>query len=282
MYNYLMTACMSALVLLTIGCDSATIVNPASGRLINADSQSVPSFEQLVVFGDSYSNSQATNVDPDAGRPLVYADLLSRDHSKPLKNYAISGARVADDLDRGLNGPRQLQSHVLSDTVLPGNLYLIWGGYNDIISHLEGFCCDIDTRPTVSVAEFSGQLGQMINTLSSEGASKILVLNLIAADHWPIVKDTDQTQLARQLTLEFNSAIESVVANDNYSANVVLVDIYSFAESIFESPDDYGISNTAACDSLSCDGFFFADALHPGHIGHRLIAAEINNYITVD
>ena len=232
-------------------------------------------YTQLVAFGDSLTDSG--NICPIpfncpsppylAGRfsngptwvELLAADLglAAAPSGSSGTNHAVGGATTSNIL-----GQVTAYNSAHGGAIDPAALYVLNGGGNDII--LGG-----------DPASSANNIGFAVLALINAGAQDILVMNL--GD----VGATPQEPAGQRIpTQAFNSVLEANLASLDVFANIIRFDAFASLDAVIASPGANGFTDvTTACwDGVTLcsdpDGHLWWDRLHPGSVGHELLAAS--------
>ena len=216
-------------------------------------------------------------------------DASANGNGQSGDNYAVGGARVAEDVF-GQLGPTpsvasQVQSFLGAGGVDPDALYSVWGGANDVFAVAAG----APPEQTIGTA-VAAQVG-LVGALQGAGARYVLVPNLPDMGITPAARaqgPVAQGQLTA-LASAYNDALFGGLAASNL--RVIPLDTFSFLREIAANPGDYGFTNVTSpgCDpvtaasSLTCSPasyvqpdapktYLFADGVHPTDAGHAALA----------
>jgi len=155
----------------------------------------------------------------------------------------------------------------------PNALYVVWGGGNDVL--------DEDS------ANAPANLGSVISSLAAAGARNFLVPNLPNIGLVPLSLEDGSSAVKEQLSLEFNSELEQVLAelSATLPVNIRTLDVFGLFNTILGAPGDYGFTNwTEACYQgplgiggpgdvcADPDAWVFWDGIHPTAHSHQLLA----------
>jgi cholinesterase len=246
----------------------------------SAAAQAQPTFNHLVVFGDSLSDMG------NAGRfsnGPVWVEQLAAMLKLPLsaserggQNFAVGGARVEE-------GPQSVRAQVEEFLKQPRpsgrTLYVIWGGGNDVLAAIG----EPDALSKVNAAAVS--LKSIVAKLIAHGASDLLVPNLPDVSITPEVQahGTKAISEGRRLSLDFNKAIEqglNDLVQSSTSFMLYRLDLAGMAERARKDPASYGFTNisTPCRASAQCEKHLFWDEVHPttgahGHLAEGALRA---------
>lgn len=254
---------------------------------LTVSSQQIDPINQLVVFGDSLSDTgtvfRATGglypSDPPyfQGRysnGRVWVEYLAEQLGLPdsqINNFACGGATTSGDFSGLVPGLlsqvqsfTQNHSNTTSDT-----LYVLWAGAND---YLQGM-----TNPALPVANIS----KAIESLAGIGATKILVANLPDLGQLPATRSSANSSNLSSLTQAHNSGLRralKVLNQQHHDLEIVTLDANSLYQQAITDPAQFGFTQvTSAClvGSSSCrnpEQFLFWDSIHPTTTGHQILA----------
>ena len=216
-------------------------------------------------------------------------DASANGNGQSGDNYAVGGARVAEDVIGAL-GPTpsmasQVQSFMGTGGVDPDALYSLWGGANDVFAIAAG----APSEQTIGTA-VSTQIG-LVGALQGAGARYVLVPALPDMGITPAARAQGpmaQAQLSA-LAGAYNDALFGGLAANGL--RVIPLDTFSFLREVAANPGEFGFSNVTgtACEpqitaqSLTCSPasythpdaaktYLFADGVHPTDAGHAALA----------
>ena len=268
---------------------AAAVVLVAQTGAAGAAAQAGPSFSQVVVVGDSFSDNG--NLYALTGGPLppywqgrisngpVWAEYLAQKLGVPLIDFAWAGATtgVGNGVDGGtVDEPgafglpgmtTAFQNAFGAGPIDPNGLYILWGG-------------GIDLRAATNPAEASVVIGKAVTnlvtmavTLQSLGATRILVLNLQDFAKAPafLHEDPQILQFITQGSLALNQALKA-----NLPPGVHYFDTFSRFADLMANPGDYGLSNVTdpliSTPGADPNEFFYWDGVHPTTAAHAILA----------
>lgn len=272
-----------------------------------AAAAAAPSFTDLVIFGDSLSDTGNLSIAsggfyPKAGTTQPY--FGGRFSDGPLwteylaiglgqaadaapsliggNNYAWAGARTG----AGGSPPGLLDQTSLWAATKPADasaLYVLVGGGNDMrdartdapgTSTLEVNYRKLSAQS--AVANLKGSLG----ILAAHGAKHVLVSNLPNLANTPEAVFLGVTAASADASLQFNLLMPSLLS---YGASVGLdisfLDLAGITAAVRANPAAYGITDIDhpcagffGTTGVSCSTSAFSDNLHPSGRAHQLIA----------
>ena len=259
-----------------------------------------PSFDNVVVFGDSLSdNGNFSSLVPGGERMrfttnpgLVASELVAKHYGFTLEpstsggtDFAWGGAQSAKDLGVIVSARTQVNQYIAANGGHADShaLYTMWIGANDILN-----------------LDFSQNLqGQMVNaanaevstlsTLQQAGARYIVVYNLPDVSNTPAVHGTALADFAGQLGSLYNSTLNDGIAT--LGTGIVPVNTYALLNQVIADPARYGFSNVTdrACttsSSINCTpstlatpnagtSYLFADGVHPTAAAHVMLSQVV-------
>lgn len=250
----------------------------AGGTLAEAEPAKAappPSFADLVVFGDSLSDTG------NAGRfsdgPVWVEGIADRLDVRltPSRfggtNYAVGGARTHG---RPTDVRGQLQAYLASPDRRPisGTLFVVFAGANDLLA--AGCAGTRDRAAKTAAAAIAATVGD----LAAAGARTILVPNLPDIGAAPLVQAQggDCSDQLRRLSRVFNAALENkledVERRDRF-LHLVRLDVFALSEQLAR-PGEAGFDHgDTPCTGDSCNRVLFWDSLHPSARAHARLAA---------
>lgn len=243
--------------------------------LMNSTAQAMSVFDQIVVFGDSLSDSG------NAGRfsnGPVWVEYLARGIGLTLQpareggsNFAVGGARL--DPRSGSTSLRAQADAYLQGRRSPGRiLYIVYGGGNDLLAVVS----QPQAAATVDAAVAS--MRDIVADLVRRGATDILVPNLPRIGMTPAVRahGSPVVEAADQLAERFNAGLDGALSTYAGHSGVRLyrLDVRGLAERVRADPAASGfVDITHPCGQRgNCDGYLFWDEVHPTTRAHQRLA----------
>jgi phospholipase/lecithinase/hemolysin len=267
------------------------------------------SFSQLVVFGDSLSDTgnlyiatkganpaqpgyssglftDGPNSDPSTNSPLgvwdqQLATMLGLPSPAPVlaghggTNYAFGGALTGTDPNyaNGTGVP------YVEDQV---GLYLATHSNTASASALYTFWAganDIFDSPTPQTAQTAvANLEASINALYADGGRDFLWLNMPPLGSTPDGLNSGASAYLNQLSKLYNAdwlgAIGSLDSHDP-GIDITGVNVYGLTESFLSDPSKYGFTNLdtpAQGQNVNPNDYLFWDGVHPTTVGHYWVA----------
>ncbi|MEB3766454.1 autotransporter domain-containing protein [Acinetobacter sp. MD2] len=247
--------------------------------LTAASTAQAASFNNVVVFGDSLSdsgnfsknylipsfkfttnfgNTTVENVAAALGHPISASEMGGT-------NYAWGSAGVENNFDpkheylKVKTLPNQLDSYLSKTNGQADShtLYQVWGGANDIFGLVSKTQDPVILMSGVTTAATS-ELGLLAN-LKAAGANYVVVYNLPNMGLTPQAHQAEKTvpgsiKAATQLSGLYNTTLNSGL--DSLSAsglNIIPVNVYGLLNEVISNPTAYGFSNVTdeACGKAS-------------------------------
>jgi outer membrane lipase/esterase len=254
------------------------LVSALALALAGASTAQAQSFSDVVVFGDSLSdsgnvaqlqhlpagNSFTTNPDP------VYAEIVAQafgftgtNSLAGGHNYAFGGACARNNgaTFTCVNSPGSFSLGTQLGTYLgapaqaghadPNALYMMWGGANDIFT-AAGAPATAQQNTGVAAATMVGLIG----TLQNAGARTIVVFNLPDLGLTPLNVGTASQPSASALSFVFNSTFNGGLAT--LHDGIVPINVFGLINEIVANPATYGFTDVThqACGvgstSIAC------------------------------
>jgi outer membrane lipase/esterase len=165
----------------------------------------------------------------------------------------------------------------VSGHVPANNLYVFWGGANDIFNAAAAGATGaaVDAAASQAAANIDGEIQSLYNA----GGRDFLWLNLPPLDKTP--GSTGNTELADATTV-FNNAFSTDVTGLNAAqtfGHVTGIDINALTSELLTDPSKYGLTNVtnSAQDltGINPDTYLFWDGAHPTTAGDALIAQRV-------
>jgi phospholipase/lecithinase/hemolysin len=239
--------------------------------------EAMPTYSQIVAFGDSYSESGNIGRSTDAENWLEYlaSDLDVLGGITPSlnggSNYSLGTATV---LGAGmLDFQAQLNAYRVPNPVAdPDALYVLWLGFNDIL----GAENDIDL--VLHAEQVADGIAAGIETLSDSGGRHFLVANAWDINTTPFstafetAARRDQNRVLHTL---FNESLTSVLGGLEYPIHHL--DAFGLSQEIWADPEGFGfIDDTSVCaaSAVDCEGLVWRDLIHPTSASHRILATR--------
>ena len=242
---------------------------------MNTPARSTPTFEHLVVLGDSLSDTG--NAGRSSNGPVWVEHLADRlglqlsPSQRGGTNFAVGGARLDPR-----SGPHSLRAQVDAFLRRPKPngrmLVIVYGGGNDLLAVVGHPHAPLMMDAAVSA------LRSIVADLIAHGASDILVPNLPDVGITPEVRARGSQAVAEARTLasRFNAALEGALAEATAKAGVRLyrLDVWSMVERARADPAAFGFVEIAKpCNTSGrCEGYLFWDQVHPTTQGHQRLA----------
>ncbi|MCG8548787.1 MAG: SGNH/GDSL hydrolase family protein [Desulfobacterales bacterium] len=227
---------------------------------VGGSGQAATTFDNLVVFGDSLSDTGQIGRFSDGD---IWVETLARSLGLTLYNNAYAGATTGyDNPGVGLTNTGllwQVDEYVSS---LPSeySLVTVWAGANDLANN-RGY--------ENAVANIATALG----LLYEAGFRYFMVPNLPDIGNTPIAQATGETyvQAASLWSREFNAYLAAMLtdfAEQNQGAVLYDLDIYAVFDEYTVNAEDW-------------EKLFWTDGYHPSSVGHNLIASVATNAVPV-
>lgn len=222
--------------------------------------QAATTFENLVVFGDSLSDTGQIGRFSDGD---LWVETLSKNLGLTLYDNAYAGATTGyDNPGVGLNHTGllwQVNEYVPSSQN-KDSLVTVWAGANDWENN-RGY---EDAVANIAIA---------LGLLYEEGVRYFMVPNLPDIGNTPKAQTIGEAyvQAASLWSREFNASLAAMLtkfAKQNEGAVLYDLDIYAVFDEYTVNGDDW-------------EQLFWIDDYHPSSIGHNLIASVAANALSV-
>jgi phospholipase/lecithinase/hemolysin len=265
-------------------------------------------YDQLVVFGDSLSDSGNNTLVPQVGsnpgqvitgntyvpsqtyasgvysNGPVWATDAAAKLGVPLApslaggtNYAFGGATTGGN---GLlpNLITQANLYLATNTVSANALYVVAGGGNDARAALTAIAaCADQACPGSTVMQtakqYAANVGAIVDALQAGGAQHIIVWNTPNLGLAPAVAAAGASGLGTFLAASMNAALTAELLGE---PGVKTFDIFGLGTAIAGNPGAFGFTNvTDACGAIAaanCNTYAYWDGIHPTAAAHEVIA----------
>jgi len=284
----------------------------ALALVVTAAAAPAASYNSLVVFGDSLSdsgnNALAIGADPGqviSGNSYIpsqpyasltysngpvwvdsFASMLNLSVTPSLAggtNFAYGGARTMRNTGPFPPGLRdQVDSYLgLTGGVAAADaLYVIAGGGNNARDALEAIAGGAPLVQTLAAAglQYASNVGRMVDQLQAAGAQHIVVWNTPNLAYAPAV--AAEGALAQGLGQAVASFMNQVLGQRlQGEVGVTTFDLFGLLGQAVADPGAYGFTDvTNACGAVvGCDpsSYLFWDGIHPTSGGHQLLAQSM-------
>ncbi len=264
---------------------TAALGGEAGGLLAGLPQTELPyaPFYQNGIFTDGSLTSPSSAVQglwvqqlaPKLGLPVPAPSLAGG------SDYAFAGAETGSGIAyQGLvqNMGLQLTDYCGACTsVSPNNLYVFWGGSDDIL--------DNPTNPVAAADTAAANIMGYINTLANAGGKEFLWLNLPPLGNIPLVASQGPTAqlIANDASMAFNQAWATDIGlldAGHPGITMVGMNTYALFNAIANDPSAYGFTNITSPaanfmngnQNVNPDQYLFWDAEHPTTTGHTALA----------
>lgn len=167
-----------------------------------------------------------------------------------------------------------------------GSLVTLWFGANDIIGELDTVAATTPANPfpqlfstaTAAAMAVSAAVSAIIET----GPAEIVLLNLPDLGAAPAYSATPLAPLATYATAVYNGAVASLPGLSTAATGVRVFDTNGLVSAALADPAAFGfdpaLAGSACFDDAAgpeCDGYIFADGVHPTTNAHLQIARAL-------
>jgi phospholipase/lecithinase/hemolysin len=230
----------------------------------------------------------------DLGVPPLNASLTGG------TDFAYGGAETGQTPVHTLN-PTDLTSQysqflTQSPSPLPGALYAVWAGANDVLDIANNNPPD----PATAISDAVNNEMAVIGGLVAHGAQNLLVLNVPNLGITPYEQERGPAtaQNASALAASYNAQLAAALQPLEASGalHVDLVDTYSVLDAAKTNPGAYGFtdvtdplwngnltsstSGTLRASGSAQNQYLFFDSLHPSAQAHNMLASGIAQSLT--
>lgn len=289
-------------------------------------SLNVHAYNQIYVFGDSLSDQG--NACPQSRykkrylchlypggkftEGLLWIEHLSQHLNLELKpshlggnNYAFGGATSDWGTETTPGLLQQIQQYLrqTDSKIIPGSLYVIWIGGNDLKNRLLDFSL-ISYAETFFLEDVLHNVSNAVGQLARAGAKNFLIPNLVPLHRVPVSqkilsvvgnifsgmwtwmseKDNDENEISsmtqKMLSFQVSSYINEYnwklslrlkKLEERYSIQIFHHDTLHFLETVYKYPALYGVEDL--------DDFFYFDGFHPSAKGHKVLGDEFISFL---
>jgi phospholipase/lecithinase/hemolysin len=270
------------------------------------------SFNQLVIFGDSLSDTG--NLSRALGGlfppPPFFNGRLSNgplwlEYLAPelgisnIANFAFAGSTTGRTNIASVTAGRDLGPlpGVLDQIDLfagqlaanglpsanPNALYVVWSGANDFLALPQEPLAAIQ-----SVFDSVDNVAQSVITLADLGAKTLVVPNIPNLAITPVITARNLTAQAAIFSTLFNTLLQGTLGalESQLGIDIVQIDVFSLSSAIAQRPTEFGFSNAttplfqALASQPNPDTFVFADDFHPTTAVHRLISDSVKRSLS--
>lgn len=240
-----------------------------------ASAATTPAFTDLVVFGDSLSDSG--NIAPGftfTNGQTFAGQLGALPFASGGTNFAFGGAQAAtnDDASPDFAAQREL-FNAFNPTLGDNPLTVVFFGGNDLLNATDG------SAVVNALTAISTGIGDLANRF---GLTRFLVPGLPDLGRIPLNLNTPGAGAATAASVIFNDLLQQQVTALDASPflDVTFLDTFSLLNTILDDPAAAGFDpDTAGLTCLSgtidCDGFVFFDGIHPTQAVHAILAGEV-------
>lgn len=274
-----------------------------------AQSAAAQTYDRLVVFGDSLSDSgntfrasRGTNPPsppyfqgrfsngPTFAEQLGFAPLTLFGTTTGNVNNAFGGAETLGPGNFGVPSIRQQVEGYLAFGGRFGarDLVSLLGGANNILNAFPavGGAANPVAAMSAIATGAANDIGQITRRIAGAGAGTVLVSNLPDIGATPAFNTGPGSPLATLGTQTFNGVLRAnlnAAAAANAGSNIILVDIGRFDAHVRSRPGEFGFTNvTQACLTTTVcatpDSFYYWDGVHPTAATSRLFAGVVLDY----
>lgn len=296
----------TAIQLKSTGATLATLLNTQSSTIGREDFILETSFNQLVVFGDSLSDTGNIfnllfRLFPPSppyfnGRfsngPIWVDQIAPRLGFDPtaVQNFAFGGAKTGREntgdstipnLPGLLDTIDTFTTRVGGTGADPESLYVVWAGAND----LRGVS-DPQIAATI-IRDAVNNLETALTRLVNLGAETILVPNTLDLGLLPENLRAGISAQARDFSLAFNAALAHRLESleTTLDADLIGVDVFALSEQIAANPGGFGFTNLTdplinQSNPTNPAGFLFWDDVHPTTQAHTQVTEIFETVIS--
>lgn len=225
---------------------------------------------RFISFGDGFSDvgQSGSRYTVNDGAVNIWAQQVAASYGGSLTpvsaggfSYAVGNARVTNTTNAaGVANAgsitTQIDTFLASNTPLSTDLYIVQGGYSDFIAEYASFSAGAITQQQFAdnVAAAGRELAAQVRRLVNAGARYVLVTDLYDFSVSPWANGLNQRDLFSRVSLGFNNAELSVLAELNGSNTPVLyVDAAEYFNLFYNGSGSFGFSNVTTPVCISTD-----------------------------
>jgi outer membrane lipase/esterase len=262
-----------------------------------------PSYDSLIVFGDSYCDVgnlflATGGLEPAApyynmrfSNGPLWIDHVAGFLHLPMEpsvaggtNYSFGGAWVTQP--QSVTGvpsvPQQVESYLVKTggKADPNALYILEGGGNDILDTTSG-------SPQALGLQIAFDIADSERLLRQAGARNFVIPNLLNVGLLPAA--AGNVSFAVAASAATNKAEDELLGFEEFlqGVHIIRMDVFSMINAVETDPTHFGFVNvTAPClttvgvTTVVCsdpDHTFFWDTHHPTEFGHAFFAVTLEN-----
>lgn len=221
----------------------------------------------------------------------TFAEYLAQGFApSTVHNFAYGGARAVNpgvpSATLHLDQQLALVQGAAQGGGATGALVTMLFGANDIIGELDNIIAAPPADPIPQLVQTATAAAQAVAsavaTLVQYSPAEIVVLNLPDLGATPAYASTPFASLASFATDVFNSAIAGVAGLSNGTTQVSVFELNGLFASAQAMPAEYGLDRSlleipcfVAGAEPDCEGYLFADSVHPTTRVHALLAGAV-------
>ncbi len=235
--------------------------------------------ENLLVFGDSYSDTERFSFD-------IWSEKLTDGiGGSSVESYAKGGAFAGPTNNYPGDDGNTIETQVdnwlaTTPSFGGGDLTVFYAGYNDInVPKAAGEPISNQTALGRSADHLEDQIQRVIDAGATGGDRRVFVARV---HEWTDIpkENTNPANFKAGFTDIWNDRIDQIAnANDK----IVAVDLNTVFRRIHDNPGDYGFTNVTTPDAANAGPggtALYHDTVHFGERGQEIIAEVFNHYLT--
>ncbi|KAF1048218.1 SGNH/GDSL hydrolase family protein [Xylophilus sp.] len=250
---------------------------------------------RFISFGDGFSDvgQSGTRYTVNDDTVNIWAQEVASSYGGTLTavsaggyGYAVAHARVTNTTNaigtaNAGSITTQIDTFLASNTPTSNDLYLVEGGYGDIVAEYASYAAGTTTQAQAqtNLATAGTELAAQVKRLITAGAKYVLVTGVYDLSVSPWAESLSLTSLFSSLSSSFNNAL-LVALNDLTGTNVLYVDAAYYFNLFHNSGSSYGFSDvdTPVCISTDAGSGIGAGEVNSGLCTTSTLISGVTDY----